>query len=166
LEEQPSRSNYFIGNDPQKWHTGVANYAKVRYRNMYPGIDLIYYGNQRQLEYDFILAPGSDPAKILLEFQSASKPDLERSGDVVMNTSAGGLRWHKPLAYQEVNGARRLVTCAYAHKTADRVGFEIGAYDRTKPLIIDPVLEYGLIWAAAAPMRQLALQWVRAVMPT
>jgi hypothetical protein len=142
LGEQPSRSNYFIGNDPHNWHTGIANYARVRYRAVYPGIDLIYYGNQRQLEYDFVVSAGADPNLILLQFQGGIKPALDRSGDLLMHTPAADLRWRKPVAYQEINGARRLITCAYAHQTADRVGFEIGAYDRTKPLVIDPELVY------------------------
>ncbi len=74
LEAQPSKSNYFIGDVPEQWHTGVPNYAKVRYRNVYPGIDLIYYGNQRQLEYDFVVSPSADPGKILLDFKGAGKP--------------------------------------------------------------------------------------------
>src|SRR5437763_8295160 len=113
VEQQPSRSNYFIGNDPHKWHTGLANYAKVPYRNVYPGVDLIYYGNQRQLEYDFVVSPGADPDKILLAFDGVEKATLDRSGDLVMHTTAGDLRWHRPIAYQEVNGARKLVACAY-----------------------------------------------------
>ncbi len=141
LEQQPSKSNYFIGNVPERWHTNVPNYAKVRYRSLYPGVDLIYYGNQRQLEYDFIVSPGADPDKILLDFQGTSKAALDRSGDLVMHTTAGDLSWHKPVAYQEVNGARELVACAYVRK-GGQLGFRLAAYDRTKPLIIDPVLEY------------------------
>lgn len=86
LEEQAGKSNYFIGNRPQQWHTNVPNYAKVRYRDVYPAVDLIYYGNQRQLEYDFVVAPGVDPGKIALEFQGAGKAKLDRSGDLVMRT--------------------------------------------------------------------------------
>src|SRR5205823_13132935 len=120
LQEQPSRSNYFIGNDPQKWHTGIANYANVRYRNVYRGIDLIYYGNQRQLEYDFVVSPGADPKRMLLQFQG-TKPTLDPSGDLVMHTAVGDLRWHKPVAYQEINGDRRLVTCNYVRKGEQRL---------------------------------------------
>jgi hypothetical protein len=109
---------------------------------VYPGIDLIYYGNQRQLEYDFVVNPGADPNKILLDFQSAAKPTLEYSGDFVMHTTGGDLRWHNPVAYQEFNGTQTLVGCAYARKETHRLGFKLAAYDPTKPLIIDPVLEY------------------------
>lgn len=141
LDPQSSQSNYFIGNVPENWHTNIANYAKVRYRNVYSGIDLIYYGNQRQLEYDFVVAPGGDPNTIALQFDGAAKPVLELSGDLVMHTAAGELRWHKPIAYQEVNGNRQLVACDYVRKSR-RLGFKLAAYDRAKPLIIDPVLEY------------------------
>jgi hypothetical protein len=141
LDPQASKSNYFIGNVPQKWHTSVPNYTKVRYRNVYRGIDLVYYGNQRQLEYDFVVSPGARPERILLDFQGETKAALDRSGDLLMRTAAGDLSWHKPVAYQEVEGVRKLVACAYVRK-GGQLGFKLAAYDRTKPLIIDPVLEY------------------------
>jgi hypothetical protein len=141
LDPQASKSNYFIGNVPERWHTNVPNYAKVRYRSVYPGIDLIYYGNQQQLEYDFVLGPGADPRTIALLFDAPAKPQLEHSGDLVMHTAAGDVRWHKPLAYQEVNGSRKLVACDYVRK-GRQVAFRLGAYDRSQPLIIDPELVY------------------------
>jgi hypothetical protein len=142
LGELPGKSNYFIGSVPERWHTGIPNYAKVRYRNVYRGVDMIYYGNQRQLEYDFVVSPGADPGRISLEFQGASKAELDREGIVVMHTAAGDLRWHKPIAYQEVNGSRKLVECAYARRGPQLLGFALADYDRAKPLIIDPVLDY------------------------
>jgi hypothetical protein len=141
LDQQSSQSNYFIDNVPEKWHTNIANYAKVRYRDVYPGVDLIYYGTQRQLEYDFVVAPGGDPNTIALQFDGAAKPVLERSGDLVMHTAAGELRWHKPVAYQEVSGAQQFVACGYVRK-GRRLAFNVGAYDHTRRLIIDPVLVY------------------------
>jgi hypothetical protein len=142
LGELPGKSNYFVGSVPERWHTGISNYAKVRYREVYPGVDMIYYGNQRQLEYDFVVSAGADPSRISLGFQSASKAELDPEGGVVMHTAAGDLRWHKPIAYQEVDGRRKLVACAYMRSGTDRLGFTVGTYDRSKPLIIDPVLEY------------------------
>jgi hypothetical protein len=142
LQEQPSRSNYFIGNDPERWQTNLPNYAKVRYRNVYRGIDAIYYGNQRQLEYDFVVRPGADPNRILLQFHGGMKPTLDRSGCLVMHTAAGDLRWHKPVAYQEVNGNRKLVACDYVRKRRGELSFGLGAFDKSKPLIIDPILQY------------------------
>jgi Beta-propeller repeat len=141
LDPQASKSNYFIGNVPEHWHTNVPNYTRVRYRDIYPGVDLIYYGNQRQLEYDFVVAPSADAHKIVLDFQGTSKASLDREGNLVMHTTAGDLRWHKPVAYQEADGVRKLVACAYMRK-GGQLGFKLAAYDRTKPLIIDPVLEY------------------------
>lgn len=101
LDEQPSKSNYFIGNDPEKWHTNIANYAKVRYGDVYPGIDLIYYGNHHQLEYDFVVEPGADPNAIKLDFEGPAKIDLGRSGALVMHTAGVDLRWHKPVAIRK-----------------------------------------------------------------
>jgi Beta-propeller repeat len=142
LGKLAGKSNYFIGSLPERWHAGISNYAKVRYRNVYRGVDMIYYGNQRQLEYDFVIRAGADPGSISLEFQGAGKAELGREGGLVMHTDAGDLRWHKPLAYQEVNGARKLVACAYAPRDGQQFGFTLGAHDAAKPLIIDPVLEY------------------------
>jgi hypothetical protein len=141
LDPQSSQSNYFVSNVPGNWHTNIANYAKVRYRDVYPGVDLIYYGTQQQLEYDFVLAPGGDPNTIALQFDGRANPVLERSGDLVMHTEAGDLRWHAPVAYQEINGARKLIACAYVRE-GSRLSFRLGAYDPARPLIIDPVLEY------------------------
>jgi len=141
LEPLPGTSNYFIGNDPAKWHTRVPNFSRVRYRAVYPGIDLVYYGNQRQLEYDFIVAPGADPGAISLAVDGPAEPSLDREGDLVMHTAAGDLSWHKPVAYQQVNGSRKIVECGYV-RTGKRLGFAIGAYDATVPLVIDPVLVY------------------------
>jgi Beta-propeller repeat len=142
LDQQASRSNYFIGSDAEKWQTNIPNYAKVSYRNVYPGVDLIYYGNQRQLEYDFVVNSGADPNRILLHFEGAIEATLDREGNVVTHTASGDLHWRKPIAYQEVNGTRKLTACAYIRKGAGRFAFKVDGYDPTKPLIIDPVLDY------------------------
>jgi len=141
IDQLPGKSNYFIGNDPAKWRTNVPTYLKVRYANVYKGVDLSYYGNQRQLEYDFVVQPGADPSAISLEFESAGQPSLTRNGQLVLHTSAGDLTWHKPVAYQELNGTRKPVECAYIHE-GRQFDFVLGAYDATKPLVIDPVLVY------------------------
>jgi hypothetical protein len=142
LERLPGKSNYFNGNVPGQWRTGIPNYAKVRYRNVYPGIDLVYYGNQRQLEYDFVVSPGNDPGAILLELQGTEKIQLDGHGNILMQTPKGDLRWHRPIAYQEVNGSRTIIGCAYVRKGAHQLAFRLDDYDRTKTLVIDPVLEY------------------------
>jgi hypothetical protein len=141
-EELPGKTNYFIGNDPTKWRTNVPTYAKVQYTNVYPRIDLIYYGKQGQLEYDFVVGPGADPKRILLGFQGADRLEVDASGDLVMHTAAGTIRQQKPIIYQEVNGGRREIPGGYVLKGARRVGFQVAAYDASRPLVIDPVLFY------------------------
>jgi hypothetical protein len=142
VQELPGKSNYFIGSASEKWRTNIPTYAKVLYRNVYPGVDLLDYGNQAQLEYDFVVSPGAEANAISLAFEGATKIDVDRSSELVMKTSAGEMRWHKPMAYQEIAGKRKLVACTYVQKEADRFGFALGSYDHAKPLIIDPVLEY------------------------
>ncbi|MFL6352345.1 MAG: SBBP repeat-containing protein [Bryobacteraceae bacterium] len=142
LEKLTGASNYFVGSSPERWQTGIPNFRKVRYRDVYAGVDLIYHGNAMQLEYDFVVHPGADPGRILLEIQGASKPEVNRQGDVVIGSTAGDVRWHAPVAYQEIDGIRRIIPCAYVRKDEKRFSFEISRYDRAKPLIIDPVLEY------------------------
>jgi hypothetical protein len=142
VDELTGTSNYFIGNDPAKWHTKVPNYAKVKYKGIYPGIDLVYYGNQRQLEYDFIVAPGADPRRIAFDVEGAKRIRKDAQGDLVlkMETGDGELRWHRPVVYQEKNGARQLVTAHYAITDTNRVTFELAKYDAGRPLYIDPLI--------------------------
>ncbi len=142
LEELPGKSNYFIGNDPKKWRTNVANYAKVEYKEIYPGVDLVYHGNQRQLEHDFILAPGANPSGITMELKGADKLSIDSQGDLVLATGGGEVRLQKPVVYQEVDGARREIAGSYVLKGSHRVGFQLGAYDASRRLVIDPVLSY------------------------
>lgn len=142
MEELPGQTNYFIGNNPQKWRTGIPSYAKVMYREVYPGVDLVYYGRQQQLEYDFVVAPGVDPARIKLNFEGAQSIDVDAQGDLILHTEGGDIRQHKPVVYQEVDGARQEVPSRYEMKDQRRVGFKIESYDANKPLVIDPVLTY------------------------
>src|SRR5256885_385290 len=142
LEELPGKANYFIGNDRAQWRTNVPTYAKVHYRNVYPGIDLVYYGNQRQLEYDFVVAPGADPKRIVLGFKGANKLEIDAQGNLVLHAAGGDIRQHKPIVYQEMDGVRTDIEGGYVLKGAKRVGFKLAAFDRNRPLIIDPVLAY------------------------
>src|SRR5688572_5786906 len=142
LEELPGKANYFIGSDPAKWRSNVPTYAKVHYREVYPGIDLVYYGNQRQLEYDFVVAPGADPKKILLAFRGADRIEIDAQGDLVLHVGGESIRQKKPVIYQEVDGAREEVAGSYVRKSTNRVGFKVAAYDKSRPLVIDPVLSY------------------------
>src|SRR6185369_16302434 len=125
-----------------RWHTNVANYARVRYAEVYPGIDMIYYGDERRLEYDFVVAPGSNPDSIQMSFRGIENFEITRLGDLLLHTTGGDLLQSKPIAYQEANGVREPVSIDYAANGVDRVGFQLGAYDPSRPLIIDPVLVF------------------------
>ncbi|MBI3476057.1 MAG: SBBP repeat-containing protein [Acidobacteria bacterium] len=139
-DELPGKSNYFVGDDPKKWQANVRQYAKVRYENVYPGVDLVYYGNQRELEYDFVLQPGIDPSVIRLGIEGATKLRLEQ-GDLVLSSAAGNVHLRRPQIYQQVNGARREIRGGYVINK-NEVGFRVGSYDHQRQLIIDPVLAY------------------------
>ncbi|MGH9840432.1 MAG: SBBP repeat-containing protein [Blastocatellia bacterium] len=141
----PGRSNYLIGADRSQWRTDVANYAKVRYRELYRGIDLVFYGNQRQFEYDFIVKPGADPSEIDLSFHGIEKVRIDANGDLVCRNAGVELRQQKPLVYQDVAGKRRIVASRYVMRGGRggrEVGFEVADYDRSQPLVIDPTLVY------------------------
>jgi len=172
LDELPGKSNYFVGNDPKKWRTDVPTYGKVKYAGVYPGVDLVYYGNQRQLEYDFVVAPGADPKAITLAIENRNskiaarqskiqrpvlsaakdrKSKIDASGDLVVEAEGGEVRFHKPVVYQPAADAanpkskiqnRKLLDGRYILTADNRVQFEIAGYDTTKPLVIDPVLVY------------------------
>ena len=140
LEALPGKSNYFIGRNSAKWIRNVPQYSRVRYEEVYPGIDLDYYGNQQRLEYDFIVNPGADPKSIMLAFDGAQGLSLDNRGDLVLTTEAGPVRQSKPVIYQEIDGVRRDVAGAYLLQGKNRAGFQIGSYDPQLPLVIDPVL--------------------------
>jgi beta-propeller repeat-containing protein len=143
LEPLPGIVNYFIGNDPKRWRTNIPTYQKVQYQNVYPGIDLVYYGsNQRQLEYDFVVRPGADPNEIVLGFQGVDRLEVNTQGDLVLHTAAGPIRQRKPVIYQEVDGVRTAIAGGYVLNAPSQVSFQLAAYDRSRPLIIDPVLVY------------------------
>lgn len=139
---QPGRLNYFIGNDPTKWHRNVPTYGQVRYENVYPGIDLVYYGNHHQLEYDFAVAPGADPRQIQFEIVGASQIALDPDGNLILQTGRGALHFQSPVVYQESSGVRVPVRGAYVMNDSTHIGFHVAHYDASKPLVIDPVLVY------------------------
>ena len=143
-EQLPGKVNYFLGNDPNRWRTDLPTYAKVRYNGVYPGVDLVYYGNQRQLEYDFVVAPGADAARIRLQFAAANRLQLRVApdGDLVLQGAEGEAVFHKPVVYQERSGVRQTVPAGFQLVARNTIGFRLGAYDHARPLIIDPVLTY------------------------
>jgi photosystem II stability/assembly factor-like uncharacterized protein len=142
LDQLPGQVNYFIGNDPSHWHTHVPTYAKVEYQQVYPGIDLVYYGNQQQLEYDFVVAPGADPSPIGLGFTGADRVEVDGQGDLVVHGGSQEVRQHKPVVYQEMSGRRREVASGFVLRGPGQVGFQLAAYDPGQPLVIDPMLTY------------------------
>jgi len=165
-DEQPGKSNYLIGNDASKWLTGVPNYARVTYTDVYPGVELVYYGSQGRLEYDFVVAPGTDPRVIALELgadapggdsavqrwaQGVAPVRLSANGDLILETESGQICFQKPTVYQRgPAGERRYVQAGYrlekrpseGGNQSARIGFRLGPYDHRLPLIIDPVLVY------------------------
>src|SRR2546425_915295 len=149
-EELPGKVNYFIGNDPAKWRTHVPTYAKVHYRELYPSIDLVYYGNQRQLEYDLVVAAGADPSRIVLGFEGADRVEVDTEGDLILHTWLGEIHQRKPAVYQEVAGARHEISGGYVLLDSHTVGFQVGAYDDSQPLIIDPTLFYSTYLGGSA----------------
>ena len=149
VDELPGKTNYIIGSDPKKWRTDIPTYAKVRYREVWPGVGVVFYGAQQRLEYDFVVAPGADPRSIKLSFGGAKKIDVDANGDLILRLAEGELRQLKPVIYQDVKGARRIVDGRYVVK-GDLVGFEIGRYDRSRELVIDPVLVYAARTLAGA----------------
>ncbi len=142
LDELPGKSNYFIGNDPRRWRTNVANFARVKYDEVYPGIDLVWHGDQRQLEHDFVLAPGANPQQIRLSFSGAQKLQINEAGDLALQTEVGEVKLLKPAAWQELSGQRQPVECEFIINNKQQIGFRLGAYDRNRELVIDPVLLY------------------------
>lgn len=136
------KSNYFRGNDPAKWRTGIANFARVRYANILPGVDLVYHGSQQQIEYDFVIAPGTSPDAISVAFSGARAMEIGSHGELVLHTHDGDLVQNPPVVYQDIDGTRRAVDGRYAIEGENRIGFIVGDYDHTQPLVIDPTLAY------------------------
>jgi hypothetical protein len=142
LEALPGKSNYLLGNDPSKWRTNVANFARVRYSEVYPGVDIVYYGNQRQLEYDLVVHPGADAHAIQLGFDGVQSMRIAPDGDLLLGVAGGEVRQHKPVIYQEADGIRQPVEGRYIRKGSWRIAFEVGTYDVARRLVIDPRLTY------------------------
>lgn len=158
LEELPGKTSYFKGSDPARWHTHVPSYEKVLYRDVYPGVDLVYYGNQQQLEYDFVLNPRADPRDIRLRVDTAnSKPEtgprrgrtrrpmrIAADGDLVVSLGGGEVRFRRPVLYQTAGRAalRTTIEGHYILLDGKTVGFRVGTYDKSKTLVIDPELSY------------------------
>jgi hypothetical protein len=141
IDELQGKSNYFIGNDPTKWQAYVSNFSKVKIEKVYPRIDLVYYGNQRQLEYDWIVAPGADPKIIRFEVESKGDLKIDSQGNLILDDK-GEVRMNKPLIYQQRDGDITEIAGEYVVLSKREVGIQVSTYDTTLPLMIDPVLTY------------------------
>ena len=139
----PGKSSYFIGNDPAKWHRDIPQFARVQYEAVYPGVNLVYYGDQGQLEYDFRIAPGAEPKQIALSFEGASaRIDSGDSCDLILFTASGDVRFHAPRIYQQEGRIQKPIGGSFRQLADNKIGFTVGDYDHTRELVIDPVLSY------------------------
>lgn len=149
-DQLPGKSNYFIGNDPAKWHRGVPQFARVRYQNVYPGVDLVFYGNRERLEYDFEIAPGSDPRPVALKLRGLESAQINSGGDLLIALDSGNLRLQAPVAYQQIGGEKHLIESRFELRARNEVGFSLGEYDHRRPLVIDPILTYSTYLGGSA----------------
>ncbi|MGA8762510.1 MAG: SBBP repeat-containing protein, partial [Candidatus Sulfotelmatobacter sp.] len=139
---QHGKINYLLGNDPAKWRSNIPLFGRVSYRNLYPGVDLVFHGASKQLEFDYLVQAGADAKSIALGFEGADKVALNANGDLVLQTAAGPVKMHRPVAYQESNGARQPVEARFTVKSAHEVAFALGPYDHSRELVIDPTVTY------------------------
>ncbi|MGQ0669172.1 MAG: DUF7948 domain-containing protein [Actinomycetota bacterium] len=147
--ELPGTVNYLIGDDPERWQTGIPTFSEVVYRDAYSGIDLRFHGSRQRLEYDFVVDPGADVGDIRLAFTGVGPPAIDGRGDLVLRTPGGAVRWRKPQIYQVIDGTRRPVRGGFVLLRGDRVGFRVGRYDHDVALIIDPLLAYSTFLGGA-----------------
>ena len=144
----PGKVNYIHGDDPKRWRIGLTTWERVRYPDVYPGIDVVYYGNQQQLEFDLVLKPGADPQAIRMKIGGGSKLSIDDSGALIINTAgADDLKIQLPKIYQEVNGKKKTISGRYAIQGRDEVAFHLDSYDRARPLVIDPTIVYSTLFA-------------------
>ena len=151
LELLPGKSNYIRGNDSSRWRTNVPTYGTVQYTDIYPGIDLFYHGNQHQLEYDFVVAPGADPKVIRLDFEGVDHMRIDPTGDLVLQLAGREVRHNRPAIYQESGQGRHEISGGYVLEGQGEVGFKIATYNIEIPLVIDPVLVYSTYLTGIIP---------------
>jgi uncharacterized repeat protein (TIGR01451 family) len=149
-EQLVERRNFLLGNDRSRWQTDVPTFRRVEYEQLYPGIDLTFYGNQKQIEYDFEVGPGADPRAIRLTFDRNVRPRISSAGDLVLRSSGLELTQRKPVVYQTIDGERRTIEGRYKVLGDRRIGFEVAEYDHTKELVIDPTLVYSTFLGGSA----------------
>lgn len=144
----PGKSNYYIGADPRNWKTGIQQYSAVTFQSVYPGINVVYYGKDGLLEYDFVLSPGADPSAIKFRASGTKSIDLSKSGNLVLHLEQGSVELQKPAVYQKrADGTRQLVTGDFVLR-GNEVSFRIGDYDKGRQLVVDPVLSFSTLIGA------------------
>jgi uncharacterized protein (TIGR03437 family) len=148
LAPQPGVVNYFIGNNPKNWRSGIPTYGKVKYPQIYHGVDLVFYGNQRQLEYDFVVAPGADPSRIAWRIDGA-RASVDAEGNLALSAPNGPASFKKPVLYQ-LDGDRKTSVEGWFAVAGNQVRFRLGSYDHSRALIIDPVLSYASYLAGSS----------------
>lgn len=147
------RIHYFRGSDPKGWRRSIPTYARIQVDQVYPGIDLLYYGSTSHLEFDFVVAPAGDPNVIRMAFDGAEQLRMDSQGDLVIASGSDEVRLAKPLIYQEVDGVRRAIPGGYVIHSANQVGLEVAGYDRGAPLVVDPVLLYSTYFGGSGEDR-------------
>jgi hypothetical protein len=150
VEELPGKVNYLIGNDPSKWQTHVALYSQARTEQVYPGVDLLFHGDERQLEYDFVVAPGADPSKIAFRISGAARVKINAHGDLVLHGTDSDFVMHKPVIYQTIAAERRPVEGSFVKRGKNEVAFRLGAYDHSQELVIDPAIGFSSFLGGAS----------------
>jgi hypothetical protein len=153
----PGTTNYFVGHDSAQWRTGVPNYGRVQFDDVYPGIDLVYYGNQQTLEYDLVLRAGADPRRIRMKFDGADEIRVDSTGDLVLTAAGHQIRQQRPVVYQSIGGRRHEVAGNYVLRGKDEVAFEVSHYDASQTLVIDPTLVYSTYWGGGPYTQGLAI---------
>jgi hypothetical protein len=155
--ELPGKINYLVGNNPAQWRSGISIFGKVGVDEIYPGISLLYYGNQQRLEYDFTLAPGANPNAIQIRFDGANKISVNAQGELVLTLSDGEIRQPKPVIYQMAGGESKTILGGYKILDAHTVSFFVGKYDSALPLVIDPILSYSTYFGGTLGQAALAV---------
>ncbi len=138
----PGTANFFIGNDSSKWVTEIPTYSAVRYKDFYPGVDLVFKGTEGSLKHELLLKPGADPAKIVMAYSGQDNLSLDKNGSILIKTIAGNLTDSAPFCYQDIDGSRVIVEGKYRRIDTNKIGFEIKEYNQSLPLVIDPLLRY------------------------
>jgi hypothetical protein len=142
LNELEAKSNYYLGSDPAKWRTGISRYEKVQCKDIYPGIDVVYYGNRVQLEFDFVISPGASPEILRLTFEGTESIRVDENGDLVLHTSDREIKLQAPTTYQVRDGQRHAIPARYGITGENEVSLQVAAYDKSSALVVDPVLSY------------------------